>query len=182
MSLIAFDPANYRWENKKQLQEFYQQFVANLNIPSKGISIVPFSSNGDFALTSTAGTTDAFFDIGNQAFGNISNVAAYPGKSFYHGSLQITTHLTAAGGGTNTYSAWLATGPNASLSNYLYKQKAPFVPGDVIFDVNVDANTRAFVDIFDSVFFNFLHLQVGSTIGTSGLNQDFLFNGLRIDY
>ena len=176
MTLI--DPNKY---NSKKAVEFYKQYLTSLGCAAGRISITPYSNSGDFIVTATAGGADFYFDIGNAGLPlNPAQLATYTQKSVYFGSLKVSTYVGAVGSGSINYTAWLSTGPPVNLTNFLYKIKQGIVAGDS--NVNVDAASLPLLDQFDNAIFSFLHLNVNSAVGATTVTQEYLFDGLKIDY
>lgn len=190
--MITFLPQNFTIiENMKAARKFYADLLQSFGVPAKSVTVAPLHSQGDFGLQQTgAGNNDKYFDIGNGQLGAIA-VGSQVSKSFYHGDLLLMTRITAGNcpTGSCTTENWLASGPNASLTHFQYKQRFATdtsVPDSTANSMGEPTGTdfNNYIDQFRGVLFNYLRKRVTiSAIGNDATETtEFMFTGVRIDY
>lgn len=180
------------WKSEA-VREFYANMLQGYDIKAKpeNIVVTPYARNGDFDVATNNNTVDEYFDIGNVALGNLAaaGIAAYLGRSVYHGRLRMTSYFaTHPGGGvTANTSERIVTGPPSGLTNWVFKARNGVAGGEsninapIITGVN-DA-TLGFIDEFPDLCFTFLRKMITSApAGACVHRTEYIFNGFKIDY
>jgi len=181
--MLSYNTPDFKPQNNRDLVDFYKALLRPYQIDVRGVTVSPYSQQGDFITQAAASTVIQFFDIGNPSFGNISNagISSYPQRSFYHGHLLLNSYKTAVGTGSETHVHWITSGPPQNVTNFLYKSETIGAGATVDALINVNGGNN-YIDSFDDVLFSFLRQQVTSSVGTVSVTTEYLFQGLRIDY
>jgi len=194
--MIVIDPINLI-SNQKEVADFYIQLLGSLNIPTMRVNVMPFSVQGEITCTNV--DANIYFDIGNRNFGNIlgANIAAYKGKTLYHGSLKVTNYFSAVAGGEAQSSELITTGKVSSLDSWFYQGRIKVVaPDDSGAGMGVNSPPQSpaggagsnptaqgapHTFQFDNILFSFIR-KVVSAVGTATQKCEYIFVGVRIDY